>query len=628
MGAVNLLYRRGANAAGSPVALVYGASGSAGSGSVELRASGVLTGLRGRIKLRPGARLVAGGVLTGLRGAIRIGYDANVDRTATTLTRGRWQEGGSALALAGQHYQEAARIGAPLGVRWQGAVSMDALLEGRWQDAPRLDSLVALRDQGARGLGVLLGGRFDEAGRLQRLLDFREQHGRNVSADVLQLFEEAVRLRAQALQRFQEALGLSACARGRFGEGFAGRLRSVALHWQDGRQPPAGTRGVPRGSDPCYVPQLPVSLIFRHAWDGSLPARLVYVCRRHSGGPGPQPGETIVVPVQRTYIVINNITLHRVDTGAELRAITFGMSLDRSSWTWQWQATLHASAGAHLGRDSAGEPAELAVEVNGVAFRLRLEGRRKDERFLPDVRYSVGGRGKAAVLGQGIAPEMSFANLTARTAQQLAADVLTVNGVPLGWNVEWGLTDWLVPAGAWVFRGAYIDAINDIAQAGGGYVQPHATADSLRVLPLYPAMPSDWGGVTPDFEIPADAAEVIATEFVDKPTYNRVFVGGLGAGVFGPWTRRGTAGDRIAPPVSHALITHADAQRQRAMAVLGDTGKQALVSLRMQVRPDTGVIVPGQFVRHGGVVGLVRSTAIDWQRPTLRQVIQMETHDA
>ena len=130
-------------------------------------------------------------------------------------------------------------------------------------------------------------------------------------------------------------------------------------------------------------------------------------------------------------------------------------------------------------------------------------------------------------------------------------------------------------------RQTWIDAINDIAGAAGGYVQPHATDETLRVLPLYPSAPWDWGDVTPDFEIPDAAAEVIGTEYVDKPVYNRVFVGGLSAGVFGPWTRAGTAGDLIAPPVAHALITHADAQRQRAMAVLADTGTQAMVSLSL-----------------------------------------------
>ncbi|MVT28800.1 hypothetical protein GO496_10765 [Acidovorax citrulli] len=40
--------------------------------------------------------------------------------------------------------------------------------------------------------------------------------------------------------------------------------------------------------------------------------------------------------------------------------------------------------------------------------------------------------------------------------------------------------------------------------------------------------------------------------------------------------------------------------RARSIAELSDTGRQEHVSLRMQVLPDTGVIVPGQFVRYVG----------------------------
>jgi hypothetical protein len=49
----------------------------------------------------------------------------------------------------------------------------------------------------------------------------------------------------------------------------------------------------------------------------------------------------------------------------------------------------------------------------------------------------------------------------------------------------------------------------------------------------------------------------------------------------------------------------------------------------MQVMPETGVIVPGQFVRYLGestVMGIVRSTAIEWSRPRLRQTLEIETH--
>jgi hypothetical protein len=392
---------------------------------------------------------------------------------------------------------------------------------------------------------------------------------------------------------------------------------------QNAMRPPPGIYVPPPipGADPCY---LPTHLVFDDAWSSST--GLVFVCERH--GPGPGPGQTIVVPVRSTYIVINNITLHRVDTGAELHAHSFSMSLDHQSWTWTWVASLHNDAAAHLGRDSAGDPAELAVLVNGIEFRLRLETISRDRRFSP-TRWSVSGRGKASVLGAADAPKQSFRNTADRTAQQLMADVLTVNGVPMGWTVDWGLQDWLVPAGAWAIQGNYIDAINDIAGAVGGYVQPHATAATLRVLPRYPLAPWNWGSVTPDFEIPADAAEVERTQYIDKPAYNRVFVGGIGAGVFGPFTRAGTAGNVIAPQVNHALITHADAHRQRGIAELSDTGRQERITLNMQVLPETGVIVPGRFVRYLGdapVMGIVRATSIDWSRPRLRQTLEVETH--
>lgn len=346
------------------------------------------------------------------------------------------------------------------------------------------------------------------------------------------------------------------------------------------------------------------------------------------GGPPVDENGTVIVLIRRVYVTINSITLHRVDTGAELHAFSFSMSLDYQSWTWSWNASLHSDATIHLGRDSAGDPAELAVFVNGVEFRLRLESKSLDRRFSP-TRWSVSGRGKACVLGSADAPKQSFRNTADRTAQQLMADVLTVNGVPMGWTVDWGLQDWLVPAGAWAIQGNYIDAINDIAGAVGGYVQPHATAATLRVLPRYPLAPWNWGSVTPDFEIPADAAEVEGTQYIDKPAYNRVFVGGIGAGVFGPFTRAGTAGNVIAPQVNHALITHADAHRQRGIAELSDTGRQERITLKMQVLPETGVIVPGQFVRYLGestVMGIVRSTSIDWSRPSLRQTLEIETH--
>ena len=351
------------------------------------------------------------------------------------------------------------------------------------------------------------------------------------------------------------------------------------------------------------------------------------------GGPG-QPGHTIIITARRAYIMQNSITLTRLDTGAELQAHSFGMSLDYQSWTWSWQASLHHSAAAHLGRDAQGDPAELLATINGVPFRLRLERVARDRRHLPQERFSVSGKGRAAILDTPWAPQMQFGNPAGDyTALQLALNVLTINGVPIDWGIDWRLDDWLVPQGAWAMQGSYIAAINDIAQAAGGYVQPHNTDAVLRILHKYPAAPWEWADLTPDFDIPAALAEVESTEYLDKPDYNRVYVGGMGQGVFGPVTRAGTAGHNTAPQVTHPLITAAAAWRQRGRAELSDTGRQERIRISLPVLAQTGVITPGQFVRYRGeqttkpTIGIVRGTSIDWQRPRLRQTLEIEAHE-
>ena len=154
-----------------------------------------------------------------------------------------------------------------------------------------------------------------------------------------------------------------------------------------------------------------------------------------------------------------------------------------------------------------------------MAFKLRMERTSRDRRFLPQERWSVSGRGLAAVLAEPLAKSISFGSPNQTlTAQQLAAQVLKVNGVSIGWGIDWQLEDWQVPAGAWALQGSYMDAINDIAAAAGGYVRPHNTDQVLRILPKYPAAPWHWGDVVPDFEIPEAAAEVEGTKSWTSPT--------------------------------------------------------------------------------------------------------------
>ncbi|MBS0505803.1 MAG: hypothetical protein JSR53_00310 [Proteobacteria bacterium] len=609
MAAADLIFRQQPVGTPGPVPLVFGDDGGTPS--------------------TPDATLHGSGRLTGLRLHLAAVYDINVSRPTVGQTAGRWQDAAPLPHASRGHWQQSAKLPAGVRSRWQDAAAVAARCRAAWSDTLALQRALHVAFEQARRLPAEpLHARYQEAQRLRSSTGAGMQQALRLPAAPLRgRYQETYRDRQRRTgARFEQAAPLQRPIAS--GMGIARRLpRAIGGRYQQAWPPRPGQwqRPAQPGKEPCYLPALPAHLLFADPWTGD--GQLVFVCERRGPGPGPEP--VVVVPVRKVYIVLNNITLHRVDTGAELHAHSFSMSLDHQSWTWSWQASLHHDAATRLGRDNQGDPAELAITVNGLPFRLRLERVARDRRFSP-TRWNVSGKGKASILGAPYATAMQFGNPTAaRTAQQLMADVLTINGVGIGWTVDWGLQDWLVPAGAWALQGCYIDAINDIAAAAGGYVQPHPTDSVLRILPSYPAAPWAWDAIAPDFEIPADAAEVEGSEYIDQPAYNRVFVGGVGMGVFGPFKRAGTAGDVLAPQVTHALITDAVAHRQRGVAELSNTGRQEHITLNMQVLPETGVIVPGQFVRYLGektVMGIVRSTSVDWSFPKLRQTIKLETH--
>ena len=325
------------------------------------------------------------------------------------------------------------------------------------------------------------------------------------------------------------------------------------------------------------------------------------------------PVGTVTVPVRRVYFVINDVSLRRVVDGAEVPVFSLSLSLDAASWAWGFEASLPASAEALLDPGTGAGPVALLASVNGADFYVLAESISR-ERSFGDASIKVTGRGRNAVLAAPYAPVMSFSNVEPRTARQLMDEVLTLSGISLGWSVDWGLTDWNVPAGVFAQQGTWIEALTAIASAAGGYLIPHRTDKSLRVRHRYPTAPWNWDTVTPDFVLPVDAVARESLRWLDKPAYNRVFVSGQEVGVLGQVTRAGTAGDVLAPMVVDSLITEAAAARQRGIAVLSDTGRQIEVSLRLPVLVETGIIEPGAFVEYqdGSVtrLGLVRATQV------------------
>ncbi len=580
--------------------------------------------------LRPSMPLdVAGASLPGVvfSGAVR--YYSRTQRPTVGQTEHPWQVARQTEDGATQGQQDAAATpagwdafwrrtsGVPQGVEHKLPPVLVAAPEqrgARHQDATRLQDSTWFAHQDATHFELARQGLFQNARPLRNATRFQHQDGdRTKRAGRVSFWQIARLLTQRQGSDFQSATP---------------SLRGWSGRYQDAVPPPPGISiwviPEPPAPQPCYTPS--AHLLF----SALVPAGsdLLFVCERHINPPPPD-GEPVIVPVRRAYFVINNVTLFRVSDGAPVPVFNLSLSLDASSWAWGFDAVLPARAEALVAPGSASGPVELVASVNGTPFRVLAESISR-ERIFGDASIRLSGRGRNAVLAAPYAPVMTFSNTEGRTARQLMEDVLTVNGIPLGWAVDWGLTDWNVPANAFAQQGSWIDALTAIAGAAGGYLIPHPSAQTIRVRHRYPLAPWDWGTVTPDFVLPVDAVSRESLRWLEKPAYNRVFVSGQDVGVLGQVTRAGTAGEVLAPMVVDPLITEAAVARQRGIAVLADTGHQLEVSLRLPVLASTGIIEPGAFVEYqdGSVtrLGIVRATQVEAGLPEVWQTLGVQAY--
>ena len=310
------------------------------------------------------------------------------------------------------------------------------------------------------------------------------------------------------------------------------------------------------------------------------------------------------------------------------------VSADAGSYCW----TLSASGPASLFELLApvdGLPAQMRVYLDGLPWVFVIDGMSRTHAF-GKTGVSISGRSVTALLSAPYSRELSRDNASAtRLAQQLAMDALDLTGMDL----DWGLTDWLVPAGAWSHTGTPLAAVQAIAQAAGGYLQSHRSAPTLLTRHPYsqregdnPGVPWSWMTGPADVELATDAIITDGFERNEGPDINAIYVSGTTQGVLARVKRTGTAGDKLAAMVTDPLITHADAARQRGLAALGAAGSKYNVRLELPVLTGAGqpgVLDVGQLVQVNAAVpwrGRVRSVSAAYKRPSLRQTVTLERH--
>lgn len=578
----------------------------------------------GTCALSVGPALRVDADLPGL-GACTLVWDSNTSRPTVGQTTHHYQQATPARTAAHNAYQQARALPTGLQSRYQQAQPLQAPTSAAWDDAAHARATTGLRYQQAQPahhMGLRSAWQTAQGHRVGSALRYQEAWPLQVLGSLR--FQRALGLRLSGLHRYQEALRSGRIASARFQRALPWRV-DHRVRYQEAWPPRPGLSVLipvePPGPPPCYTPN--GHLVFTAAHDGT--GHLVFVCERTTP---PEPGSTVVVPIKEVYLVINSAILIRVNGEVVIPTTSMSMSLDVDSWTWSFSASVPGYALPDI-EPVSGVPVAVQATINGVPYRFVVESIARERTFgRNDLR--IGGRGRAAVLDAPYAPVMAFRNEFARTAEQIMNDILTDNGVPLGWTVDWNPDDWLVPAGVFNHQGSYISAMNQVAGSIAAYLQPHNTDETLRVLSRYPVAPWDWGDVTPDYELPSAVVTRESIEWRDKARYNRVYVMGQQVGVNGRVTRTGTAGDYLAPTIVDPLITQAVAARQRGLAVLSDTGRIATVGLRLPVLAETGVIAPGSFVKYvdGGIerIGLTRSVSVEVDLPSIWQTLGVETH--
>lgn len=383
---------------------------------------------------------------------------------------------------------------------------------------------------------------------------------------------------------------------------------------------------------PVLVPLVFCELYPNQAGGGGWPSSINIVFGVSRCTPGPSGAKFVILPA-KVYMTVHNVYAQLLPSMANVPIFDATLSADVGSFAWSFSANGPESLFTQLARSTA-LPRQIKLVIDGLEWVFLVETLRRTHAFGKNG-VAITGRSVTALVGEPWTRSLAYNNSGAMTAQQIAAQALDLSDVAL----DWGIADWLVPAGAWSYNGSRLSAVQRVAEAAGGYVQSHRSAATLQVRHPYPLLPGgvpggpwNWGGVTPDIELAADAVITSGKEAKDGADIDGVYISGTNQGVIALVKRTGTAGAKLAAMQVDSLITHVDAATQRGLSVLGTGGAKEHVTLELPVLTglgQPGVIDVGKLVQVNESVpwrGRVRSVNVAYSRPSVRQTITLERH--
>lgn len=374
-------------------------------------------------------------------------------------------------------------------------------------------------------------------------------------------------------------------------------------------------------------------LHIRHPWD-TKPRLGTEIDFDFDTDPDPVDHQPPEQPeIRGSYYVMNNASMIEVSTGTPLAFQDLEIGLDLDSFSWTCSATIMNAASMNLIKPTATGPAEIAVAVNGQAWRFIVESYSTDRAFGRE-QYRISAVSRTQFLAAPYAPLRTRRFGAQINAQGVIGDELLYTGYTITWAS--GLPDFLIPADAWGYENKTpIEVISEIAAAAGAVVVPALDVDVLHIRPRYRVSPWALGAIA-EAELDAIITDTMtmaySAQWSPKPLFDAVHVSGISAGVAVDVIRTGYPGTDPAPDVYDALNVEAAQCGERGRAILCASGNQEIVSIDTPLPTSgaPGLIIPGDVVEwrdtiNGGAGtwrGIVLENRISVSQPGAARVIQ------
>jgi hypothetical protein len=343
---------------------------------------------------------------------------------------------------------------------------------------------------------------------------------------------------------------------------------------------------------------------------------------------------SVIVPIRSYYPVANSFSMVRLPERTPIECISLGLSIDTASWGWSVGAEVDQSA-YDLLFPSPGQSVEIEILINGLYLFTAVVNKLPRKRAFAKNSFSLSASSRAVWLTEPFASVSQRLNTSAITAQQLAAEALLAAPFAgdIGFSLNWGLLDWLVPANAYSHTGSPMQYLSDIATAAGASIQAHRSDWQLSIAPLFPIPAWQWATATPDYIIPVDAIQTDSLEWDDLPNINGITLsGGAVGGIINVTRRAGTAGDKLLQPITHPLFTDVYATQQRATAELSKSGRRFKSVITMPVLPETGIIDTNKLIRitegASSVTWMSRANSVSAKFGETMQSITLERYES